>query len=181
MDDNNGWHEPELAEETPLDIQGLADMKCHVCGGMGHMARNCPTPSNPKGGGKGGKAGGKGGKAGGPKGGKALGKGVRNAHLWCATCNKVGRLKDRCWLTYPDLRKKRKVQGVEEEVPMMAIQIGAVDTCGICDSLAHGPIRIKRALSRQPWRKTMSLSVTSLLRGATLPPVTSLLPVSPRT
>ena len=87
------------------------------------MARNCPTPSNPKGGGKGGKAGGKGGKAGG-KGGKALGKGVRNAHLLCTTCGKVGRIKDHCWQTYPDLqkkKKKKKVQGVDEEAPMMVI------------------------------------------------------------
>ena len=113
-----------------LDIQGLADMKCHVCGGMGHLARNCPTPSNPKGGGKGGKSGGKGGKASG-KGGKATGKGVRNAHLLCTTCNKVGHLKDRCWVTFPDLqRKKKPVQGVEDvSLPMDSICIGAVDTC----------------------------------------------------
>ena len=99
------------------------------------MARNCPTPSNPKGGGKGGKAGGKGSEAGG-KGRKALGKGVRNAHLLCTTCGKVGHLKDRCWQTYPDLqKKKKKVQVVDEEAPMMAIQIAAVDVCGNCDSL----------------------------------------------
>ena len=67
QDDNFGWREPEPAEYVslaggPADIQGLADMKCHVCGGMGHLARSCPTP-NPKGGGKGGKGGGgKGGK-----------------------------------------------------------------------------------------------------------------------
>ena len=61
LDENNGWHEPEPAEEMSFDIQGLADMKWHTCGGIGHMARDCPTPSKPKGGGKGGKAGGKGG------------------------------------------------------------------------------------------------------------------------
>lgn len=74
LDENNGWRAPEPAEEMPFDIQGLADMTFRTCGGKGHMARDCPTPSKPKGGGKGGKAGGKGGKAGGPKGGKALGK-----------------------------------------------------------------------------------------------------------
>ena len=60
QDDAGAWHEPEtpLPEEYDADIQGLADMKCHVCGGLGHMARNCATP-NPKGG-KGGKAGVKG-------------------------------------------------------------------------------------------------------------------------
>ena len=41
MDENNGWREPEPAEEMSLGIQGLADMKCHTCGGMGHMARDC--------------------------------------------------------------------------------------------------------------------------------------------
>lgn len=89
--DDFRWHEPEVpgglnpAGDDP-DIQGLADMKCHVCGGLGHMARNCTT-SNPKGGGKGGKAGpANGGKArveGSPKG---LGKALRNSHLWCTTC-----------------------------------------------------------------------------------------------
>ena len=110
QDENFGWREPEVQPADDPDIQGLADMRCHVCGGMGHMARNCPTP-NPKGGGKGVKAGpGKGMKAG-PKGGpKGLGKGVRNANLLCTTCNKVGHVKDRCWVTYPDLqRKKAKV------------------------------------------------------------------------
>ena len=62
LDETGGWREPEqkFSEEPGPDIQGLADMKCHVCGGMGHMARSCATP-NPKGGGKGGKAVGKGG------------------------------------------------------------------------------------------------------------------------
>ena len=113
QDDNFGWREPEPAEDLSLaggsaDIQGLADMKCHVCGGMGHLARNCPTP-NPKGSGKGGKGGGcKGGK-GGPNGGGKGGKGVRNSNLLCTTCGKLGHLKDRCWVTYPDLQRKKKV------------------------------------------------------------------------
>ena len=106
----------------------------------GHLARNCPTP-NPKGGGKGEKAGGgKGGNAGGPKGGgKALGKGLRNSNLLCVTCGKTGHLKDRCWVTYPELqRKKKRVQGVEGEqgeVPMDSIRIGAIDICDVCDTL----------------------------------------------
>ena len=57
QDEHFGWHEPEPVEDPLADIQGLADMKCYVCGGMGHPARSCPTP-NPKGSGKGGKAGG---------------------------------------------------------------------------------------------------------------------------
>jgi hypothetical protein len=56
----------------------------------------------------------------------------------------VGRLKDRCWQTYPDLKKKRKVQGVDEEAPMMAIQIGAVDACEVCDSLAPWSYKNKK-------------------------------------
>ena len=89
--DNFGWQEPEPAEDLSLaggsaDIQGLADMKCHVCGGMGHLARNCPTP-NPKGGGKGGREGGGRGGNGGPKGGGKGGKGCKEQqsslhHLW---------------------------------------------------------------------------------------------------
>ena len=74
QDESFGWHEPEqLPSDDPGglnpagDIQGLADMRCHVCGGLGHMARSCPTP-NLKGGGKGGKAAGKGGAKGRTKG-----------------------------------------------------------------------------------------------------------------
>ena len=92
-------------EEQSTDIQGLADMKCHVCGGLGHMARKCATP-NPKGG-KGGIPGGKGFK-GGPKGGpKGLGKGKNNG-LHCYTCGKMGHLPDRCWKAYPEERKRYK-------------------------------------------------------------------------
>ena len=138
QDDNSGWHEPEPAEELPQDIQGLADMKCHVCGGMGHLARNCPTP-NPKGGGKGGKAGGGKGGKGGPKGGGKGGKGVRNSHLLCTTCGKPGHLKDRCWVTYPDLQRKKKVQGVAEqaEIPLGGIRIAMIETCGVCDTVGN--------------------------------------------
>ena len=91
-----GWHEPEPAEEQ-VDVQALADMRCHVCGGMGHLARHCASP-NPKGGGKGGKSGGKGSKGkGGGKGGKG---GVKNPRLICATCGKAGHLKDRCFVRF---------------------------------------------------------------------------------
>ena len=64
QDDIGAWREPEpiFPEEQGADIRGPADMKCHVCGGLGHMARNC-APPNPKGG-KVGKAGEKGFKGG---------------------------------------------------------------------------------------------------------------------
>ena len=62
---------------------------------------------------------------------------MRNAHLLCTTCNKLGHLKDRCWQTFPELQRKTKlVQGVDDTpVPMDSICISAVDTCKICDYL----------------------------------------------
>ena len=143
QDDNFGWREPEAPPAEDPDIQGLADMRCHVSGGLGHMARHCATP-NPKGGGKGGKAGpGKGGKAGVKRSPKCLGKEVRNSHLWCTTCNKVGRLQDRCCVTFPDLQRKKKVQGVdggeEEGGLIQGFQIAAIDTCA-CNTFEHVPL-----------------------------------------
>ena len=42
LDETGGWREPEqmFSEEPGPDIEGLADIKCHVCGGMGHKARS---------------------------------------------------------------------------------------------------------------------------------------------
>ena len=62
------WQEEDWSEEA--DLQELADMKRHRCGGQGHMARNCSTPA--KGNGKAGKSGGKGQ---GQQGRKGAGKG----------------------------------------------------------------------------------------------------------
>ena len=135
QNENLGWHGPEPDEEAPADIQGLADIKRHLCGGMGRYARSCATP-NPKGGGKGGKTGSyKGGPKGGPKGGKPQGKGGKSQQI-CPTCGKTGHGKERCWVTYPELQRKpaKKVQGVEGEcnsVEMNGICIGALD-CNWC-------------------------------------------------
>ena len=66
---------------------------------------------------------------------------MRNSHLYCTACQKVGHLNDRCWVTYPDLQRKKKVHGVEgeqAEVPTDGIRIGAIDTCG-CDALENPP------------------------------------------
>ena len=57
------WPEEEWPAEE-VDLQALADAKCYRCGGTGHMARDCATPSS-KGKGKAGK-GGKAGRQGSP-------------------------------------------------------------------------------------------------------------------
>ena len=132
-----------FSEEPGPDIQGLADMKRHVCGGMGHMARSCATP-NPKGGGKGGKAGGKGLK-GGPKGetkGRAKGVGEgqeQRSIMFYMQCNKIGHLPDRCWKTYPELQRKKKIQRIEGEGGEEDRGSGGIEVCA-CTRLYPGPI-----------------------------------------
>ena len=94
-------------------------------------------PPIPKGGGKGGNAGGgNGGPKGGPKGGgKAAGKGGKASQI-CVTCGKTGRHKDRCWATYPELQRKKKVQAVDDgEIVIESICIGALDACEVCDTV----------------------------------------------
>ena len=107
---------------------------------MGQYARSCPTP-NPKGGGKGGKPGAyKGAPKGGPKGGGGGGKGGKSQQI-CPTCGKTGHGKERCWETFPELKRKKKVQGVEGEcnsVEMNGICIGAIDACVVCDCCPVG-------------------------------------------
>ena len=107
---------------------------------MGRYARSCPIPKPTGGGGKGGKPGPKGGGKGGPKGGGKAGKGPRSQQI-CPTCGKTGHGKERCWDTYPHLKKK-KVQAVAEEetVEMNGICIAALDACVVCDCCPVGVV-----------------------------------------
>ena len=94
--EDGGWHEPEMAEEDPTDIQGLADIKCHVCGGMGHYARSCPSPKPAGGAGKGGKPGAQ---KGSPK-GKCKGGERGKSQQIRPTCGKKGHGNNTCWETF---------------------------------------------------------------------------------
>ena len=131
QDDWGGWHEPEMAEEDHTDLQAVANEKCHVCGGMGHYARSCPSARPAVGPGKGGKAGSP--KGGSPKGGGKGGKKGGKPRQLCPTCGKTGHGKDNCWQTYPELKNKKKVQAVvEEETPELGgIDLGALEVCPV--------------------------------------------------
>ena len=101
-------------------------------------------------------------------------KGVRNSNLLCTTCGKLGRLKDRCWATYPDLQRRKKTQGVEggqAEVPLGGIRIAMIDACG-CDVLENPPssspwisIKNTRGFAQKTAACSDNLSVVGDLKG----------------
>ena len=92
---------PEEGAEEAYINAASANSVCNRCGGRGHFANKCATPS--KGGGKGGKAdqgGGKGGEKGG-KGGFGGGMGGKDPRV-CSECGKAGHIKAACWTLHPE-------------------------------------------------------------------------------
>ena len=96
------------------DVNALARDQCARCGGVGHYAKDCSTPSAK---------------------GKSKGKGKAQrsdetayggkGNLFCSHCKRPGHNKETCWDLYPDMKRKggkggkagknRKVAGLDEE------------------------------------------------------------------
>ena len=93
------------------------DERCYRCGGIGHMAAECPTP---KGKGKGREdraVQGKGmkGASGGKGGDKGKGKGSGKSGLICDHCGKRGHDRSRCWTLHPGQLPWKGANAVEHD------------------------------------------------------------------
>ena len=48
--------------------------------------------------------------------------------LYCPTCGGNGHLPDKCWKTYPELRRQKKIQGVDgDDAELLGIVICACE------------------------------------------------------
>ena len=135
--DHNGHPDHDGGDFDEKDAMALGQggdaRTCYLCGGKGHVAAVCPTPAQPKGGGKG--KGKDGGKAGGKGKGKAGSKGGFQG--FCSYCGRKGHKYADCWDRQKAEGEKPgstmacldegigEVQGVEHEI--QGFEIGEVE------------------------------------------------------
>lgn len=128
-------YDNEFYDDT--DVNALAKDQCGRCGGMGHYARDCPTPI--------GKGKGEGKARPIQESGDASQSG--KSGVVCANCNRPGHTKDTCWDFHPELKRKgkgkggktRKVAGLDEEQAeeediLGFIELSALDNCSACSA-----------------------------------------------
>ena len=116
-----------------MDIDALSRDHCNRCGGVGHYARECPSPK--------GKGKGKGDRAKQTSHDKyANGKG----NLFCSHCKRSGHNEATCWDLHPEQKrpkgkgkgKGRKIAALDEEEDgevLGFLELSALDECHPCD------------------------------------------------